>query len=101
MLDWIANAAGNVAVWLGEGVASLIEWLLGGLVDMFTLIFDAADSIWNVFESIWNLGVSFAESLSGSLATLCPFLPEPVIGVIGTGLLTIVIAGIVKKVRGK
>lgn len=101
MLDWIANAAGNIAVWLGEGVASLIEWLLGGLVDMFTLIFDAADSIFGVFESIWNLGVSFTESLSGSLATLCPFLPEPVIGVIGTGLLTIVIAGIVKKVRGK
>ena len=99
MLDWIANAAGNVAEWLGSGVASLIEWLLGGLVDMFTLIFDAADSIFGVFESIWNLGVSFAESLSGSLATLCPFLPEPVIGVIGAGLFAIIIAGIVKKVR--
>lgn len=101
MLDWLANAAGNFADWVGSGTASLVEWLLGGLVDMFTLIMDAADSIWGVFESIWDLGVTFTESLAGSIATLCPFLPEPVIGVIGTGLLAIVIAGIVKKVRGK
>lgn len=101
MLDWLANAAGNFADWVGSGTASLVEWLLGGLVDMFTLIMDAADSIWGVFESIWDLGVTFTESLAGALSTLCPFLPEPVIGVIGTGLLAIVIAGIVKKVRGK
>lgn len=100
MFNWIANAAGNVAEWLGEGVAALIEWLLSGLADMFSLIFDAADGIWNTFDSLWDLAAEFVDSLFSTVSTLCPFIPEPVTSVISAGLIAIVIAGVVKKVRG-
>lgn len=101
MFNWISNTVVDIAEWVGSGLASLIEWLLGGLADMFTLIFDAADGIWNVFESLWGLSVGFVESLHSAFTVLCPFIPEPVLSVIGAGLLVIVIAGIVKKVRGQ
>lgn len=101
MIDWIGNAAANVAEWLGSGVASLVEWLLGGLADMFTLIIDAVNGIWAVFESLWLLGTNFIDSLLNVLGVFFPFIPEPVVLVIGAGLLAVLIAGIVKKVRGQ
>lgn len=101
MWNWITNAVGNFAEWVGSGVASVVEWLLGGLADMFTLIFDAVNSIWSVFESLWNLGSSFISSLLHIFTLFFPFIPEPVAGVISAGMVAVLIAGIVKKVRGK
>ncbi|MBQ7915969.1 MAG: hypothetical protein IJ315_04190 [Firmicutes bacterium] len=100
MGNWILNTVNDVADWLGSGIASLIEWLLGGLVDMFTLIIDAANGIWLVLESLWNLGTGFLNSVLNALSVFFPFLPEPVSAAIGAGLLAVLIAGIVKKVRG-
>lgn len=99
MLNWIANAAGDIAGWVGDGIASLIKWLLGGLADMFTLIFDAADGIWSVFESIWNLATGVVSSVLSAFRLLYPFVPEPVANVVSAGLIVVVIAGVVKKVR--
>lgn len=101
MLNWIANAASDIAGWVGNGFASLVEWLLGGLADMFTLIFNAANGIWNVFESFWDLCVKVVESVVSAFTLLFPFVPEPVAGAISAGLFVVIIAGIVKKVRGK
>lgn len=101
MLNWIANTASDIAGWLGEGIASLIKWLLGGLVDMFTLIVDAVDGIWAVLESIWNLATGVVDSVLSAFRVLYPFVPEPVANVISAGLIVVVIAGIVKKVSGK
>lgn len=101
MLNWIANTASDIAGWVGEGFASLIKWLLGGLVDMFTLIVDAVDGIWAVLESIWNLATGVVDSVLSAFRVLYPFVPEPVANVISAGLIVVVIAGIVKKVSGK
>lgn len=101
MLNWIGDTAANVAEWVGSGVASLVEWLLGGLVDMFTIIIDAANGIWNVFESLWSLGTGFVGTLGRMLTVCFPFLPEPVAAVITAGLLAVLIARIVTKWRGK
>lgn len=100
MLNWIANAAGDIAGWVGEGFASLIRWLLSGLADMFTLIFDAADGIWAVFESVWTLATGVVDAVLSVFSTLFPFVPEPVANVISAGLIIVVIAGVVQKVRG-
>lgn len=101
MWNWISNAVGSFTDWVGSGFAAVIEWLLGGLVDMFTIIVDAANGIWDVFESIWALGTGFIGSLINLVSVFFPFVPEPVATVIGAGLLAVLIAGIVKKVRGK
>ena len=101
MLNWIANSASDIAGWVGEGFAALIKWLLGGLVDMFTLIVDAVDGIWAVLESIWNLATGVVDSVLSAFRVLYPFVPEPVANVISAGLIVVVIAGIVKKVSGK
>lgn len=99
MLNWISNAVENMIGWVGNGTASLIEWLLGGLADMVQLIFDAAASIFNVFDSLWNLGTSLIGSLFNLVNIFFPFLPEPVSNTISAGLIVVVVAGIVKKVK--
>ena len=101
MLDWIANSVTSFTEWLGGGVASAVEWLLGGLAYMFMAIINAADGIWSVFESLWNLGTGFIGSLLGLVSLFFPFVPEAVSTVISAGLLAVLIAGIVKKVRGQ
>ena len=101
MLNWIANTASDIAGWVGDGIASLIKWLLGGLADMFTLIFDAADGVWAVFESVWTLATGVVDSVLSVFTVLFPFVPEPVANVISAGLIVVVIAGVVQKVRGK
>lgn len=101
MLNWIANAVSSIASWVGSGVASLIEWLLGGLDTLLTKIIDAANGLWDVLESLWNLGVGFKDSLVKLVTVAFPFLPDPVAAVIGFGLLAVLIAGIVKAVRSK
>ena len=101
MLNWIANTASDIAGWVGSGIAALFEWLLGGLADMFTLIFDAANGIWEVFESMWELCNTVVESVVAAFTLLFPFVPEPVAAVISAGLIVVIIAGIVKNVRGK
>lgn len=101
MSNWISNAAADIAGWVGSGIASLIQWLLGGIVDAFTMVIDAVDGVWGVLESLWNLGTGFVGSLLRMVSVFFPFLPEPVATVISCGLLAVLIAGIVKKVRGK
>lgn len=100
MLNWISNAAADIAGWVGSGIASVIEWLLGGIADLFTLIFDAANGLWDVLESIWNLSVGLVDALLKAFYLVFPFVPEPVANVISAGLIVVVIAGFVKKVRG-
>lgn len=99
MFNWINNAVSNMIGWVGNGTARLIEWLLGGLADMFTLIFDAAGAVFDVFESLWQLGVSLVTILFDLVGLFFPFLPEPVSNTISAGLFVVIIATIVKKVK--
>lgn len=101
MFEWIGNAVSNFTDWVGSGAASAVEWILGGLADMVTIIIDAANGIWSVFEALWNLGGSFVGSLVSMFGVLFPFVPEPVANVITYGLIAVLIAGVVRKVRGK
>ena len=100
MIEWISNTVSSFTEWVGSGFANVLEWLLGGLADMFTLIIDAADGIWSVFESLWSLGTSLTDSLMSMVSVLFPFVPEPVVTVISAGLIAVVVIGCVKKVRG-
>lgn len=101
MFEWIGNVVSNVTDWVGSGAASLVEWILGGLADMLTIIINAANGIWSVFDALWNLGGSFVGALGSMFGILFPFVPDPVLNAITAGLLAVLIAGIVKKVRGK
>lgn len=101
MLNWLGNAVGNFTGWVGSGIASFLEWLFGGLVDMVTIIIDATNGIWSVFEALWNLGGSFVGALGAVFGVLFPFAPTSVTTTISAGLIAVLIAGIVHKVRGK
>lgn len=99
MLSWISNAVSSIGSWLGSGIASLFDWLLGGIAAIFTRIVEAANGFWDVLESLWDFAVGFKDSIFGLFSAYFPFVPEPVMTVISLGLLSVLIAGIVKKVR--
>jgi len=100
MINWITGVVKDIGAWLGDGVASFFEWLLGGVSVVFEKIIDAAGGFWDVLDSIWNFAVGFKDSIFGLFTTLFPFVPAPVLSVISLGLVAVLIAGIVKKVRG-
>lgn len=100
MLSWITGAVGQVAGWLGSGIASFFNWLLGGLNIVLTKVIEAADGFWNVLTSLWNVALTLKDSISTLLTTYFPFIPAPVVSVILFGLVAVMIAGIYKKVKG-
>lgn len=100
MWDWISGVVYDVGSWLGSGISSLLEWLLGGIATIVTKVVDATDGFFHVLDSIWNFAVGFMESLLTLLSTLLPFIPEPVSAALTMAFLAVLIAGIVKKVRG-
>lgn len=99
MFSWIQNAVGSIAGWLGDGIGSFFDWLFGGILSIFTKIVDAANSFWDVLDSLWEFAVGFKDSVFGLLSAFFPFIPEPVMTVISLGLLAVLIAAIVRKVR--
>lgn len=101
MFDWIGQSVSNFTDWVGNGFASLLEWLLGGLADMVTIVVDATNGIWSVFDALWNLGSSFIGSLTSIMGVLFSFMPAPVAAVFSSGLIAVLIAGIFHAVRGK
>lgn len=101
MLNWIKQTVGNIAGWMGDGVASVFDWLLGGLATIVTKVIDAAGGFWDVLDAIWDFAVGFKDSILNLFNAFFPFVPAPVSATIGMGLLAILLAGIVKKVRGK
>ena len=99
MFGWIQETVSSIGSWLGDGIGALFDWLLGGIVDIFTKIVEASDSFFDVLESLWNFAVGFKDSIFGLFSAFFPFVPAPVMTVISLGLLAVLIAGIVKKVR--
>lgn len=101
MLDWITGAVGDIASWIGNGIGSFFDWLLGGIATIFTKLINAACGFWDVLDALWNFAIGFKDSIFGLFAAFFPFIPEPVMTAISLGLLAVLLAGIVKKVRGK
>lgn len=101
MLNWIKEAVGNITGWMGEGIGAIFEWLLGGLATIVTKVVDAAGGFWNVLDATWDFAVGFIVSILNLFSAFFPFVPAPVSAVIGMGLMAVLLAGIVNKVRGK
>lgn len=100
MLNWITGVVKDAVGWLGSGISSFLEWLLGGLATIVTKVVNAADGFFKVLDSIWNFAVGFMESILTLLSALFPFIPEPVSAALTLAFFAVLIAGIVKKVRG-
>lgn len=101
MLDWISNAAGNIGSWLGSGIGSFFNWILGGLNIVLTKVIDAARTFWELLDSIWNFGVGLIDSLLELFSAFFPFVPPEVSSVISLAFIAVLVAGIYKKVSGK
>lgn len=99
MGDWLSRAVSSIGSWLGGGLSSFFNWLLGGIITIVTMIIDAAAGFWDVLEAIWDFAVGFKDSIFDLIGAFFPFIPEPVMTVLSLGLLAILIAGIVRKVR--
>lgn len=101
MLDWIKNTVGNIIGWTGEGIGKVFGLFFDGIATIVTKVVDAAGGFWDVLDAIWDFAVGFVQSILNLFSAFFPFVPAPVSAVIGMGLTAVVIAGFVKKARGK
>lgn len=101
MLDWLGTAIQDVGSWLGSGVMSILSWLLSGVISVVSKILGAFGGVFELLDSIWNFFVSIKDATLGLLPALFPWIPADVMNVISLGLFAILLAGIVKRVRGK
>lgn len=101
MLGWLGSALGSAVSALGEGVVSILSWLLSGLISVVTKILGAAGGIFDLLDALWGFFVSIKDSLLGLLPAFFPWIPAEVLTVISLGFFAILLAGIIKKVRGK
>lgn len=97
MLDWLGSALQG----LGEGVTSILSWLFSGVISVITKMLNAAGGIFDLLDALWGFFISIKDALLGLLPAFFPWIPADVSAVISLGLFAILLAGIVKKVRGK
>ena len=101
MLTWLGDALRGVTAAFGEGIGSLLSWLLSGLISVITRVINAAGGIFDLLDALFGFFVSIKDTLLGLLSVFFPFIPPEVVSVIGFGLFAVLLAGIVKKVSGK
>ena len=101
MLAWLGNALQDIGSALGEGIMSLLSWLLSGLLSILSKILSAAGGIFDLLDALWGFFVSIKDATLGLLPAMFPWIPADVMNVISLGLFAILLAGIVKRVRGK
>lgn len=97
MLNWL----GDALMGLGEGLASLLSWVFSGLLSVVTKVLSAAGGVFDLLDALWGFFVGIKDSLLGLVAVFFPWIPPEVLTVISLGLFSVLLAGIVKKVRGK
>lgn len=101
MIGWIGSALKNAASWLGEGIVSILSWLLSGVLSVLSKVIRAAGGIFDLLDALWGFFVGIKDSILGLLPALFPWIPAEVAAVISLGLFAVLLAGIVKKVRGR
>lgn len=101
MLSWIGNALKGAVSWFGEGFVSILSWLLSGVLSVLSRVLRAFMGIFDLLDAIWNFFVSIKDALLNMVSIFFPWVPAEVLTVITLGLFAVLVAGIVKKVRGK
>lgn len=101
LLGWLGDALKGAISFLGEGVVSILSWLLSGVLSVLTKVLNAAGGIFDLLDAIWGFFVSIKDSILGLLPAFFPWIPAEVMTVITLGLFAVLLAGIVKRVRGK
>lgn len=97
MSDFLSAALGG----LGSGLKAILSWLFSGLISIVTKAIRALDGIFDVLDSLWDFFVSIKDAAIGLMSAFFPWIPAQVMTVISLGFLAVLLAGIVKKVRGK
>lgn len=97
MLNWL----GDALMGLGEGLASLLSWMFSGLLSVVTKVLSAAGGVFDLLDALWGFFVGIKDSILGLVSVIFPWIPPEVMTVVSLGLFAVLLAGIVKKVRGK
>ena len=101
MLNWLGDALKGAVSFLGEGVVSILSWLLSGVISVISKILEAGGGIFDVLDALFGFFVSIKDSVLGLIPAFLPWIPAEVVTVISLGLFAVLLAGIVKQVRGK
>lgn len=97
MLDFLGDALSGLA----SGLQSILSWLFSGLISVVTKVIRALDGVFGVLDSLWDFFVSIKDAALGLMTAFFPWIPIEVMTVISLGFLAVLLAGIIKKVRGK
>lgn len=103
MFAWLKNVGLHITDWLGDGLGTFFNWLLGGIAEVLTKVIDAAGGLWDLLDAIWGLFIGFKDLILELFLLFFPFIPPAVSAVISMGMFAGVIFGVVKliqKVRG-
>lgn len=101
MLSWIGDALKGAVSWVGDGIVSILSWLLSGVLSVLSKVIRAVGGIFDLLDALWGFFVGIKDSILSLLSAFFPWIPPEVFAVISLGLFAVLLAGIVKKVRGK
>lgn len=101
MFKWIGNAIKGVASAVGDGIASILSWLLSGLLSVLSKILRAFGGAFGLLDAIWDFFVEIKDTFIDLLAAFFPWIPEDVLTVLTLGLVAVLLAGVIRAIRGK
>lgn len=96
-MEWLGDAISAI----GSGIGSLLSWLFSGVISVVSKVIRAVGGIFDVLDAVFNFFFGLKDTALNLLGALFPWIPAEVLSVISLGVLAILLASIVKKVRGK
>ncbi len=99
MLSWIGNAVSDIADWLGDGIASFFNWLFGGISTVLTKVIYAFNTVFDLFDSLFDFVIGVKDKLMLLLHSFLPFIPDYVFVVLGLSLTATIVIAIVRLVK--
>ncbi len=96
-MEWLGDAIGAI----GSGIGSLLSWLFSGVISVVSRVIRAVGGIFDLLDAVFNFFFGLKDTALNLLGVLFPWIPADVMGVISKGLMAILLAGIIRKVRGK
>ncbi|MEA4934755.1 MAG: hypothetical protein VB071_14400 [Lawsonibacter sp.] len=101
MFKWIGDALSGAVSVIGEGLSKVLSWLISGLLSVISKILSAFGGIFDLLDALWGFFVGIKDAILNLLSAFFPWIPPEVVTVISLGLFAVLLAGIIKKVRGK